>query len=985
MTRKVRARVLFLAAGLTLAVIVSSGLARAQSATPALPNIGQDLTPLGALVTLNPGLTDHPEWTANHAVTSVVSPDHKTLLVLTSGYNRVYNAPLTIVPLLESFSSTDSAEHVFIYDLTATTPNLKQVLAVQNTYSGMVFDPSGLGFYVSGGPSDNVHIFTLNTATGMWAEAANSPLNLGHGPLGGLGLNLTGGGPYPIFEGVAVTPCAAGVAISSDGRTLVVANYGNDSITVFNRGYGSFTNWSAGKELDLRPGKSNPAQSGVPGGEYPFWVVVKGTGLSATAYVSSVRDREIDVVSLTQGPGQTPAVAARIPVKGQPNKMTLNAAQSLLYVAEDQSDTVDVIDTARNTVLESIAVIAPLLPASLAQSHYKGANPNSVTLSPDETELYVTDGNLNCVAVIALSGNNANDQVVGLIPTGWYPNSVSVNWYPMSQTFGASDSVNMYVVNGKSPTGPNIDWCYGGYGPGPPSKNCMTANQYNPQLTKAGLQSFPLPTAAELPALTAQVSANDRFTFSESPSDAAVMAAVRQGVKHVIFILKENRTYDQILGDLTNGSDGDPALTEFGRAVTPNEHNLALQFVTLDRFLDSAEVSFDGWLWSTAAQAPDMVQKEWPVAYAFRGLSVESEGLNRSVNVAIPTAAGRQRADPLTPADPDLLPGQTDVAAPDGPNNEINTGYLWDSALRAGLTVRNYGFFVDLTPYNTATNFLPLSRSPYATGMIQAVPTNAALTPYTDPYFRGFDNALPDFYRFAEWQREFTSQYGSGGLPALTLVRFMHDHTGNWTAGASGYPAAAIDGVNTPELMVADNDYAVGMLVQTIANSPYYANNTLIFIVEDDAQDGGDHYDSHRSVALVAGAWVKRGAVISKPYNTINFIRTMEEVLGLPPLNLNDALAAPMADIFNTTPSPWSFTAAPSAYLYNTHLLLPPKPVGLVVPKPTHNAKYWARVMKGMDFSGADLVDPGEFNRILWKGMMGGQPYPAAPSKGDSR
>ena len=466
MTRKVRARVPLSAAGLTLVLIVSSGLAGAQSTTPALPNIGQDLTPLGTLVTLNPGLADHPEWTASHAVSSVVSPDHKTLLVLTSGYNRVYNAPLTIVPLLESFSSTDSPEHVFIYDLTATTPSLKQVLAIKNTYSGMVFDPSGLGFYVSGGPSDNVHIFTLNTATGMWAEAANSPLPLGHGPLGGLGLNVTGGGPFPIYEGVAVTPCAAGVAIASDGRTLVVANYGNDSITVFNRGYGSFTSWSAGKELDLRPGKSNPAQSGVPGGEYPFWVVVKGTGLSATAYVSSVRDREIDVVNLAGGPGQTPAMAARIPVKGQPNKMTLNAAQSLLYVAEDQSDTVDVIDTARNAVLESIAVIAPLLPASLAQSHYKGANPNSVTLSPDETELYVTDGNLNCVAVIALGGSNANDQVVGLIPTGWYPNSVSINWYPVSQTFSSGDSVNMYVVNGKSPTGPNIDWCYGGYGPG---------------------------------------------------------------------------------------------------------------------------------------------------------------------------------------------------------------------------------------------------------------------------------------------------------------------------------------------------------------------------------------------------------------------------------------------------------------------------------------------------------------------------------------
>jgi hypothetical protein len=356
---------------------------------------------------------------------------------------------------------------------------------------------------------------------------------------------------------------------------------------------------------------------------------------------------------------------------------------------------------------------------------------------------------------------------------------------------------------------------------------------------------------------------------------------------------------------------------------------------------------------------------------------VESEGLNRNVNVSIPTVAGRQAANPLTPADPDLLAGQTDVAAPDGPNNEINTGYLWNSALRAGLTVRNYGFFVDTTRYSTPTNSIPLARNGFATGTIVGIPTNVALTPYTDQYFRGFDNALPDFYRYAEWAREFDSSYGISGLPALTLVRFMHDHTGNWVAGTGGFPPAAIDGVNTPELMVADNDYAVGMLIQKIAGS-VYADNTLIFVVEDDAQDGGDHVDSHRTTAYVAGAFVKQGKVVSTPYNTINFVRTMEEVLGLPPMNLNDALAAPMADIFNTTPSSWSFTATPSALLYNTQLALPPQPTGMIVPKPTHNAKYWARVMKGMDFSDADLVDPAAFNRILWKGMMGNKPYPAA-------
>jgi hypothetical protein len=260
-----------------------------------------------------------------------------------------------------------------------------------------------------------------------------------------------------------------------------------------------------------------------------------------------------------------------------------------------------------------------------------------------------------------------------------------------------------------------------------------------------------------------------------------------------------------------------------------------------------------------------------------------------------------------------------------------------------------------------------------------AFPASAALAPYTDPYFRGFDNAFPDYYRYKEWEREFDTKFAKAGgaeLPSLSLVRFMHDHTGNFST--------AIDGVNTPELQQADNDYAVGLLVEKISKSRY-ANNTLIFVIEDDSQDGGDHVDSHRSVAFVAGAYVKQGALVSSQYNTINFLRTIEEVLGLPPMNLNDALARPMADIFNTTPSPWSFTATPSALLYNTGLPLPSKSAGLIVPKPTHNSKYWARVSKGMDFTSEDRFDFATYNRILWKGMMGNTPYPTAPTGMDLR
>jgi len=959
------------ALGLALALIISSVPACAQQ-PQALPNMGQQITPLAPqgsrFEPLNPELPYDPafpagpSWLASHAVTTVVSPDHRTLLILTSGYNRVSNTYLVPIPPTATWIANASNEYVFIYDISTPKAAKRQVLQIPSTYNGIAFDPSGAAFYVSGGPGDFILVVTRG-ADGTWGGNPTA-LPLGHNKQG-LGLAVPPDAPEtPINDRVGVYPCAAGVAVSNDGQTMVVANYYNDSITVFTGGLGK---WSLWRELDLRPGKNDLSQAGVPGGEYPFWVVVKGNGANATAYVSSIRDREIVVVKLSgppelANPRGRPSITSRIKVKGQPNKMTLNASQSLLYVVEDQSDTVDVIDTTKDTIIETIPVIASTVPSALAR--YKGANPNSVTLSPDETRLYVTNGNLNCIAVVALGGANSGDQVVGLIPTGWYPNSVSFS----------GDGATLYVVNGKSPTGPNPGWCYGGYGPvGSPT--CLEANQYNPQLTKAGFQSFTLPDSTQLAALTQQVAANNRFANTLSASDAAVLEAVRQGTQHVIFIVKENRTYDQILGDLEIGN-GDPDLTEFGEIDTPNQHKLARTFVTLDNFLDTAEVSYDGWLWTCSAQAPDVVQRQYPVAYAYRGLSLDCDGANRNVNVGIPTLAGRRAANPFTPNDPDLLPGQTNTSAPDGPNNEVNTGYLWDAALRANLTVRNYGFFVDGTRYSTQNYSIPPLRYPFSTGTRVAYPLSVSLTPYTDPFFRGFDNTLPDYYRFKEWEREFDTNYAQSGLPSLSLVRFMHDHTGNYDT--------AIDGVNTPETQVADNDYAVGLLIQKIAGS-VYADNTLIFVVEDDAQDGGDHVDSHRSTAFVAGAYVKQHALVSTQYNTIDYVRTIEEVLGLPPMNLNDALARPMADIFNTTPSSWSFTAAPAAILYSTKLPLPPKPPGLAMPKSAHTARYWARAMKGMDFEAEDRVDPLDFNHILWKGLKGNKPYPAATTGLDLR
>jgi YVTN family beta-propeller protein len=950
------------------------------SATPAaqsLPNMGTQITPLApagaTFVGLNPGLADQPGWLAGQAVSTAVSPDRKTLLVLTSGYNRVYRTDAVngVVPpdaMGTYFNWPDSMEYVFVYDISGNAPVQKQVVRVPNTYNGIAWDPSGKGFYVSSGvgdgpyastgavdpaasAGDNVHVYTPVASTGAWAQS--DQLLLGHTSGNGLDVQPPAGmQPLQPNEVVGVGPCAAGVAVSDDGKTLVVANYYNDSISVFTGGLG---HWSKSAELDLRPGKSDPADAGVPGGEYPFWVVIKGTGSGATAYISSIRDREVVVANV----GPAPSVTARIAVAGQPNKMTLNKARTLLYVAEDQSDTVDVIDTKTNRILETIPVLATSSALPLALAPYKGANPNSVTLSPDERRLWVTLGNINAVAVIPLSGANVGDQPSGLIPTGWYPNSVSFN----------AAGTYAYVVNGKSPTGANPEWYYS-YGP-PTHKNGYAANEYNPQLVKAGLQTFRLPTRAQLVTLTSQVATNNHFSHTESASDAATMARVRAGVKHVIFIIKENRTYDQVLGDAKQGN-GDPALAEFGLPLTPNLHRLAQTFVTLDNTYATAEVSYDGWLWSTAAQAPDVVEKEEPVMYAGRGLSLDG-GTDRDVNVSLPTVKERQAANPLTPSDPDVLPGTTDVTAPDGPQGQPNAGFLWDAALRANLTVRNYGFYVDTTRYNfpqSSAYSVTLAHDPASTHLQTAFSANVALAPYTDPYFRGWDPTFPDYWRYTEWAREFDTRYVHGGqeLPNLSLVRLMNDHTGNFST--------AIDGVNTPELQQADNDYAVGQLVQKVSESKY-ANNTLIFVIEDDSQDGPDHVDSHRTVAFIAGAYVKRGAVVSTSYTTIDFLRTIEEVLGLPPMNLNDALAKPMADVFTTTATPWHFTAIPSAQLYNTSLPLPPRPAGLVVPRPLHDAAWWAEAAEGQDFESEDSMDFGVYNRITWAGVMGDVPYPA--------
>ncbi len=884
---------------------------------------------------LNPGLTSNPGFTVGQAVTTAISPDGKTLLILTSGFN---SQNFTSGPNKGNTNPDESNEYIFVFDISGGKPLQTQVLQVPNAFDGLAFHPGGKEFYVSGGPSDNVHFYDWNGSS--WAESG-TPVKLGH--------------PAALALG-NITPGAMGLAVTADGKRLVVANYENDSISLVD---------IAGRmvlaELDLRPG------NGVPGGEYPVWVAIQG---NSTAFVSSARDREIVVVDVSTN---APVVTGRIPVKGSPTRIALNAAQTRLFVAESSSDSVAVINTKTRQIIEEIGTTAPKS-VFANNKGFKGSSPNSVAVSADGKFLYLTNGGANSVAVIQLS-QDGGSELKGLIPTGWYPNSVSVS----------ADGSMLYVVNGKSNTGPVPQNCtdVAGATKGDFSA-CGAANQYVWQLTKAGFLTAPVPHGEDLEELTAQVAQNNHYNAKQDAADQSMMGFLHGKIQHIIYIVKENRTYDQILGDLGKGN-GDPSIVVYPQPLTPNLHALANNFVDLDSFYDSGEVSGDGWNWSTSARAADTIEKTEPINYAGRGLNYDYEGTNRNVNVGFATPQERAAAfaayNSLPPSvQKNLLLGTADVSAPDSAEGEEGAGYLWNSALRAGLNVRNYGFFIDLGPYSVpvASGGTPLIRHPFDSNTSVSSSTKAALQPITDHFFRGYDNHFPDFYRVDEWAREFDQFEADGNMPNLEFVRVMHEHTGNF--------GTAIDGVNTPEIQTADNDYAVGRIVEKVAKSKRYSGNTLVFVVEDDSQDGPDHVDAHRSIAFVAGPYVKKDAVVSTKYTTVSMIATIVDILGIEHLGTYDALDRPMTDAFSKQARKWDFNSIVPDILRGTQLPLPvatakntlkKNALSAFYAKPSHDASYWAARTEGFDFSREDRVDAAKYNLIQWQGLLGESiPYP---------
>ncbi len=903
---------------LPLATLLLATTAAARADAQALPT-GQMLTPLAA-----PGATfeplvartgPYPDTIADGAAVIATSPDGTEMLVLTSGFNRFNGPDGKIVP-------AQSDQYVFRYRIDATGARLEQSLTVPNSYSGVAWLPDASGFVVGGGVDDVLHVFR-RSGTGF-AEA--SAVKLAHAA----------------GNGAAVRPQAAGVAVSPDGTRALVANYYNDSVSLVD-----IAGARVIAEQDLRPGKIDPAQSGVAGGENPFALL----WIDAThAYVSAPRDRQIVALAVS---GTGVQVTARIATLGEPTALLVDPANRRLYATEDNADRLAIVDLAANRL---VAEPRLALPASLGPLPGKGVNPNSLTRLPDG-RLLVTYGGVNALAIVAPTAAGA--EVQGLVPTGWYPSASAIS----------RDGGRVFVVNRKSPPGPNPQGCapklaiYRGQ-----PNACGAANQYIFQLEKAGLLQFPFPNARTLAATTLQVADNIGLSAAATRAAAdARMAAVRARVKHVVFIIKENRTYDQVLGDLEVGN-GDPRLAILGAPLSPNHHALARGFVTLDNFYDSGEQSSTGWTWSTAARVPDLLEKTAPVNYAQRGLAYEAEEADRFIYTA-QSQAERRKTNPRTPDDDDVLPGPALLTAPDPDDDDKpGQGFLWYAAIRAGVSLRNYGFS-DASVYDAKEpGAVPVVREPWRTHTRIWTPGDRLLATRSDPYFRGFDQKLADFWRVEEWQREFAAQGKSGTMPALTLLRLSHDHFGDFDE--------AVDGVNTVETEMADNDYALGEVIETIGKSRF-AGSTLVFVIEDDAQNGADHVDARRSVALVVGATVKQGALVSTRYTTVNVLRTIEAVLGLKPLGLNDALAAPMADLFDPALTTWSYRAEAADVLRGTQLPIPADRFAAkrVAACTTHDAAYWAQATRGQDFRTEDHLDTDAFNAALWQGLgQGAEP-----------
>ncbi|MFA6275336.1 MAG: bifunctional YncE family protein/alkaline phosphatase family protein [Pedobacter sp.] len=596
-------------------------------------------------------------------------------------------------------------------------------------------------------------------------------------------------------------------------------------------------------------------------------------------YISLWGGRSVAVINTNSG-----TITQRIPVGDHPNELLLNKNSNYLFVANANDNTVSVINTTTNKVIETIAT-------TLYATQLTGSTTNGLALSSNEKTLYIANADNNCLAVFDVS-EPGESKSQGFIPVGWYPTSV--------KTLGSK----IIVTNGKgntslaNPQGPQpiSKADNSGYQMGSTANNRL---QYIAGLFKGTLSFIDAPKPEQLKAYTKQVYANTPFNDKktiEADGEKGNPIPRKQGekspIKHVFYIIKENRTYDQVLGDLPQGN-GDTSLVLFGKKITPNQHAFAENYVLLDNFYVDAEVSADGHNWSMAAYATDVVEKTWPTSYGSRGGSTSFEG-------------GRP------------------VTYPKG-------GFIWDYCQRAGVTYRSYGEFGD-----------------YAKANIKS------LQGHMCPNSPGFDMDITDQVRVDAWQHDFDSLLVAGTVPQFNTLRISNDHT-------SGQKKGKI----SPQAAVADNDLAVGRILEHLSHSPIW-KESVVFILEDDAQNGPDHVDAHRSPAYVVGPYVKRNTAVHTMYSTSGFLRTMELILGLPPMSQYDAAAMPLFECFTSTPDFTPYTVKRPLIDLNTR--------NVAVNESSKRSEFF-------NFAKEDSVPDLELSEVVWKSVKGENSVMPAPKR----
>jgi YVTN family beta-propeller protein len=579
-----------------------------------------------------------------------------------------------------------------------------------------------------------------------------------------------------------------------------------------------------------------------------------------------------------------------------PSGMAFNPDKSLLYVACSNSDMIYVIDTKKDEVKCEISV-------HVNKDIPFGSAPNALAVSPDGKYLYVANGTENAICVIETGASN---RVIGSIPTGWYPGSVVIN-----------KSGNQLVIA-------NVK------GSGSRNKTNDKAG-YNSHDHMGSISIIPVPQKGELLKMTELVMQNNSLTKkvkNQSVTGNLKKTALPQlpgqesHFKHVVYIIKENRTYDQVFGDMKQGN-GDTALVHFGREITPNHHKLAETFVLMDNFYCSGVLSADGHQWTNEAYVTDYLEKSFG-------------GFTRSY-----------------PYDGD------DALA------YASSGFIWDNVLRNKLTFRNYGEFVDAQINPKSATFSEVFND-FQKGTknisIKAKPNLEQIIPYTCPTFIGFPINVPDVYRAAEFIKELNEFEKKGNFPNFIIMLLPADHTSGTRPGTP-----------TPRAAVADNDLALGQIVEAISNSKFW-KETCIFVTEDDPQAGLDHVDGHRTVGMVISPYTKRNEVVSTYYSQINMVRTMENILGIPPMNQLDEAAEPMSDCFGETPDFTPYKAARNNIPLDE---LNPPLKGL-----TGKQLSWAEKSMEQDLDDYDRIDEDTFNRIIWHAMKGyDRPYPVLSLK----